>query len=191
MKKHCAKLCAILVLGFMSSAPGSGPAHATANLCEREISAASSKHSVPLAVLYAVALNESGRKGRLNPYAMNIEGASLYPANLQEAMTGFKKAYSNGKQLIDVGCMQINHYWHYKKFLSVQHMFDPHANVNYAAKFLRQLYEREKSWTMAVAIYHAGTRNRAAQKRYICGVVRKLVRSGFGAWTNQARAFCK
>lgn len=171
--------------------PGSGAGHATANLCEREMSTASSRHSVPLAVLYAVALNESGRKGRLNPYAMNIEGTSLYPSNLADAMAGFKTAYSDGKQLIDVGCMQINHYWHYKKFLSVKHMFDPHANVNYAARFLRQLYDKEKSWTMAVAIYHAGTRNKAAQKRYVCGVIGKLVRSGFGAWTNQARVFCK
>lgn len=144
-----------------------------------------------MAVLYAVALNESGRKGRLSPYAMNIEGTSIYPASLAEAVTGFEKAYSRGKQLIDVGCMQINHYWHYREFVSVRHMFDPHANVNYAAKFLRQLYEKEKSWTRAVAIYHAGTRNRAAQKRYVCGVIGKLARSGFGTWTNQARAFCR
>jgi len=155
------------------------------------MTAASSKHLVPLAVLYAVALNESGREGRLNPYAMNIEGTSVYPGSLAEAITGFENAYSNGKQLIDVGCMQINHYWHYRKFLSLKHMFDPHSNVNYGAQFLRQLYEKEKSWTMAVAIYHAGTRNKAAQQLYICGVIRKLVRSGFGAWTRRARAFCK
>ena len=44
---------------------------------------------------------------------------------------------------------------------------------------------------MAVARYHAGPDNDPAQKKYICRVIGNLVASGFGAWTPQAKAFCK
>ena len=69
-------------------------------------------------------------------------------------------------------------------------MFDPGRNVDYAARFLRELKEREHSWTMAVARYNAGPDNDPAQKVYVCGVLRRMVASGFGAWTESAKKFC-
>ena len=69
-------------------------------------------------------------------------------------------------------------------------MLDPPRNVAYAARFLRELREREGSWTMAVARYHAGPNNDPAQKRYVCRVISNMVASGFGGWTAEARAFC-
>ncbi len=69
-------------------------------------------------------------------------------------------------------------------------MFDPGRNVDYAARFLRDLKGREGSWTLAVARYNAGPGNNPAQKRYVCGVIGKMVASGFGAWTPNATAFC-
>jgi hypothetical protein len=50
---------------------------------------AAKKYDVPLGVLYAVGLTETGRRGSLHPYALNIEGPSYFPANLQEAMARF------------------------------------------------------------------------------------------------------
>ena len=52
--------------------------------------------------------------------------------------------------------------------LGVEAMFDPARNVDYAARFLKELSTREGNWTMAVARYNAGPNNRSAQKRYIC-----------------------
>ena len=69
-------------------------------------------------------------------------------------------------------------------------MFDPHQNVDYAARFLTELRTREGSWTMAVARYHAGPNNNPAQKRYVCAVIANMVATGFGAMTENARAFC-
>ena len=60
--------------------------------------------------------------------------------------------------------MQINHYFHAEPFASVKAMLDPAANVDYAARFLKELRSREGSWTMAVARYHAGPNNDPAQK---------------------------
>jgi soluble lytic murein transglycosylase-like protein len=69
-------------------------------------------------------------------------------------------------------------------------MFDPARNVDYAARFLKELRAREGNWTMAVARYNAGPTNTIGQWRYICSVIGSLVASGFGSWTSGARAFC-
>ena len=69
-------------------------------------------------------------------------------------------------------------------------MFEPRANVDYAAKFLKTLRGQEGSWTLAVARYHAGPNNNPAQKKYVCTVIANMVATGFGSWTEPARAFC-
>jgi soluble lytic murein transglycosylase-like protein len=159
-------------------------------LCEREMARAARVHSVPLGVLYAVGLSETGRKGVLHPYALNIDGRTAMAGDLREAVAQFRDARSKGARLVDLGCMQINHHYHGREFASVEAMFDPAKNVDYAARFLKELRAREGSWTMAVARYNAGPNNTIAQRRYICSVIGSLVASGFGAWTTGARAYC-
>ncbi|MGO9135159.1 MAG: transglycosylase SLT domain-containing protein [Methylovirgula sp.] len=159
-------------------------------VCEREMMRASQKYGVPLGVLYAVALTETGRRGSLHPYALNIEGPSYFPATLQAAMQQFEAARRSGAKLIDIGCMQINHHFHGMHFRSVADMFDPQENVDYAAQFLKDLRVKEGSWTLAAARYHAGPDNNPAQKQYVCAVMANMVASGFGKWTPTARAFC-
>jgi soluble lytic murein transglycosylase-like protein len=168
-----------------------GPAAAEANLCEREIAAAANRYTIPLAVFYAVGLTETGRGGTLQPYSMNIDGRSSLSASLAEAMQRFEEARRSGARMIDIGCMQINHHYHASHFASLAAMFDPAKNVDYAAHLLQELRTREGSWTLAVARYNAGPNNNPAQKRYVCGVIRNMVASGFGAWTANARAFCE
>ncbi len=158
--------------------------------CEREIAAAARRYDIPLAVFYAVGLNETGSRGRLQPFSMNIDGRAASNPSLADALRTFREAQASGARMIDIGCMQINHHYHGVNFPSLAAMFDPAQNIDYAAKFLRDLKVREKSWTMAVARYNAGPDNNPAQKRYVCGVLTRMVASGFGAWTDKARAFC-
>jgi len=165
-------------------------AGAPRNLCEAEMVAAAQRHNVPLGVLYAVGLTETGRKSSLQPYALNIAGKAVFADTPQEAMRHFHAARKKGVKLIDLGCMQINHHYHSKHFTSPQAMLDPQANVAYAAKFLSELYQNEGSWTLAVARYHAGPNNNPAQKRYVCRVLHNMVATGFGNWTKAARNFC-
>lgn len=151
---------------------------------------ASARYDVPLGVLYAVGLTETGRKGSLYPYALNIAGKTVFAASPADAMHAFYAARKQGVRLIDLGCMQVNHHYHGGEFSSVEDMLVPAKNIDYAARFLSQLREREGSWTMAVARYHAGPDNNPAQKRYVCAVIRNLVATGFGAWTSASRSFC-
>jgi soluble lytic murein transglycosylase-like protein len=166
-------------------------AAAEPNVCEREMARAAEKHGVPLGMLYAVGLTETGRGDSLRPYALNIEGRSIYEIGKLEALERFGQARAAGLKLIDVGCMQINHHYHARHFASVEEMLDPARNVEYGARFLKELYAREGSWTMAVARYHAGPDNDAAQKRYVCRVIANMVATGFGQWTPEARTFCR
>lgn len=172
------------------SDPRSSARAAEINVCEREMSQAAKRYDVPLAVLYAVGMTESGRRGSLQPFALNLQGPSFFAANLSEALHRFEEARKSGAKLIDIGCMQINHHFHSSQFRSLEAMFDPHENVDYAARFLKELRAREGSWTLAAARYHAGPANDPAQKQYVCQVITNMVASGFGAWTPEARAFC-
>jgi soluble lytic murein transglycosylase-like protein len=177
-------LAATALAAFTSSASASTGA------CEREIQSAAAKYGIPEGILYSVGLTETGRKGSLYPYAMNVEGKALFPPSEQAALRQFDTASRGGAKLIDIGCMQINHYFHGENFSSVEEMFDPHRNVEYAAKFLRNLHDRHETWTMAVARYHAGPNNNPAQKQYVCRVIANLVATGYGKWTPNASNFC-
>jgi len=170
-----------------AQAGGSVP---TENACEPEMAAAAETYRIPLGVLYAVGLTETGNRGSLHANAMNIEGRAYFASSAADAVREFKAARKAGKKLIDLGCMQINHHFHGEHFGSVEEMLDPHKNVEYAARFLTQLREQEGSWTMAVARYHAGPNNNPAQKRYVCAVIINMVATGFGAWTPESRSFC-
>jgi len=175
---------------FTSSAAAVAPAAAADNACEREMKSASVKYDVPLGVLYAVGLTESGRRDSLQPYAMNIEGRAYFATSVADGVQHFEAARTAGARLIDIGCMQINEHFHGDKFASVATMFDPHLNVDYGARFLKTLRAQEGDWTLAVARYHAGPNNNPAQKQYVCTVITNMVATGFGAWTAPARAFC-
>ncbi len=159
--------------------------------CEREMTRAAARTGVPLNVLYSVGLTETGSRGELSPYDMNIDGQAVHSTGLAEAMARFAQAKGRGAKLIDIGCMQINHHWHGSDFSSLSDMFDPARNVEYAASFLKALRAEEGNWTLAVARYNAGPDNPAAEKTYVCAVIRNMVASGFGRWTASARALCR
>jgi soluble lytic murein transglycosylase-like protein len=192
MRRALAILAPVLFTSSLAALPAvATAAHAAGNICEREMRAASQKYDVPLGVLYAVGLTESGHKESLQPNAMNIAGTPYFAPSLDAALKRFADERTRGVTLIDVGCMQINHRYHGSHFASVAAMFEPHANVDYAARFLKQLRQREGSWTLAVARYHAGPDNNPAQKQYVCMVITNMVATGFGQWTDEAKAFCR
>ncbi|GAB4577170.1 MAG: transglycosylase SLT domain-containing protein [Roseibium sp.] len=187
MKTTLAAACLTASIFSAASLPAAAEMQ---NVCEREMVAAAQKYKVPLGVLYAVGLTETGRRNSLYPHALNIEGKSVFPPSSKAAEEDVNAARRHGKKLIDIGCMQINHHYHGDRFRSVQHMLEPRANVQYAARFLKDLRQRQGSWTMAVARYHAGPNNDPAQKRYVCTVIRNMVASGFGNWTEKSKNFC-
>ncbi|WP_214471953.1 lytic transglycosylase domain-containing protein [Mesorhizobium sp. dw_380] len=183
------RLLASALAAICLSSLASGASAAT-NPCEPEILRAADRYGVPAGILYAVGLTETGKKGSLQPNALNIEGKAVFPRSRTEALATFANAQREGKTLIDLGCMQINHHYHSSHFRSVEDMLDPRQNVDYAARFLASLHARHETWSMAVARYNAGPDNDPAQKVYVCRVIANMVATGFGKWTTNARAFC-
>src|SRR5690606_3624123 len=112
---------------------------------------AARRYHVPPGILYAVGLAETGVKGSLQPYALNIEGKAVFARSAAEAEAIFDKARREGATLIDLGCMQINYHYHGSHFRSVADMLEPRQNVDYAARFLATLKKRNDTWSMAVA----------------------------------------
>ncbi len=179
-----------LAAAFTFSLAAATQSLAAGNACEGEILRAAARYNVPAGILYAVGLTETGVKGSLQPYALNIEGKAVFARTANEAIARFETASRSGAKLIDLGCMQINHHYHASHFANLRAMLDPRRNVDYAARFLVDLKKRHGSWSMAVARYHAGPDNDPAQKRYICRVITNMVATGFGNWTPEARSFC-
>ncbi|QTL04334.1 transglycosylase SLT domain-containing protein [Aquabacter sp. L1I39] len=182
---------ALMVACWTASPASAGPARGgPPNVCERELARASVKYDVPLPILYAVGLTESGYGGFLQPYTLYMEGKGHVSSNLADALRLFHEARSRGVDLIDIGCMQVNYYWHKQEFRTVEEIFDPRLNVEQAARFLQVLKKRHGTWTMALARYNAGPKNTPAQKRYVCRIMKNLVAAGVGTWTPDARTFC-
>jgi soluble lytic murein transglycosylase-like protein len=179
---------ALLALGTLAASISD--ATASQGICEREIAAAAIKFQVPEGILYSVGLTETGKRGSLQPWALNIEGKAVFAASRKDALSLFEEARGRGAKLIDLGCMQINHHYHGDQFATPDDMLSPRRNVEYAASFLSRLHAKHVTWTMAVARYHAGPDNDPAQKQYVCRVISNLVATGYGKWTTNAAQFC-
>jgi hypothetical protein len=133
--------------------------------CERVAEFAAQRSGVPISVLKAISLTETGKRidGKLKPWpwTVNMEGAGHWFDTLDEARAYVFKEFKRGARSFDVGCFQINYKWHNEHFSSIDEMFDPTANALYAAKFLTELYAETGSWNAAAGAYHSRTKEHA------------------------------
>lgn len=132
-------------------------------LCPDAIAAQEKSQSIPKHLLSAIALAESARKhptfGKRMPWPWTVmaEGEGRYLPSKAVAIEEVRMLQARGIRNIDVGCMQVNLYHHADAFYSLENAFDPAANVAYASKFLRSLYEESGSWQEAAGRYHSAT----------------------------------
>ena len=131
------------------------------SLCERAMMLAAEQTGVPLSVLQAIALAESGRSwgGRQRPWpwTVNFGGDGNWYDSSAEARSAVAEYQAEGGTNFDIGCFQINHRWHAGAFPDMATMFDPKANALYAAEFLMGLFAETGSWPDAAAAYHSRT----------------------------------
>jgi hypothetical protein len=129
--------------------------------CEYAAQQAAAEEGVPLSVLNAISLNETGRKQegafRPWPWTVNMEGAGHWFDTHEQALAYAEKEFARGARSFDIGCFQINYKWHGRHFASIDEMFDPMVNARYAARFLKTLYSEQGSWEAAAGAYHSRT----------------------------------
>ena len=151
-------------------------------LCESAARRAAAETGVPLAVLLAVALSESGRKAGARfapwPWVLNVEGQGAFFDTRAAALAAAQAAISSGRDSTDLGCFQINFRWHGDGFASLADMIDPDRNAAYAARFLRDLYAESGDWIVAAGHYHSRTPVHADRYRKV--VQRHLAALGAG-----------
>ena len=119
------------------------------------------KYEIPKDLLHSISIQESGKKhSKLakripSPWAVNVAGQGHYFDSKRDAVAFVESQLSKGKKNIDVGCMQISLLYHGDAFKSVSEAFDPKANVEYGAMFLREKFDQHGSWKKAIANYHS------------------------------------
>ena len=154
------------------------------NNCAVHIAQYEKQHNIPEGLLHAISKVESGRKddtGRIVawPWTINAEGKGFFFASKAEAIAAVLKMQQEGVKSIDVGCMQVNLYYHPKAFSNLSDAFDPVKNVAYAAKFLSGLKNEHASWHTAVAHYHsANPVHHIPYRKTVLNVWNKDIKSG-------------
>ncbi len=156
-------LCLLLLSTFSAGAVPNAT-----KVCELAAQRAAQTSGVPAEVLQAITRTETGRKydGHFGPWpwTVNMEGKGVWFETDDAARAYVYKHFKRGARSFDVGCFQINYRWHHQEFSSIEEMFDPTLGANYAAKFLKKLYNELGSWDAAAGAYHSRTPRHA--KRY-------------------------
>ncbi len=159
----------IPALALVLSAVLTGPAFSAQNpretwdSCAQKTAAAERAAGMPSHLLTAVSKVESGRWRAETeeiiawPWTVTAGGEGRFLPSKAAAIAEVERLRAQGVTNIDVGCMQINLYYHPQAFDSLEQAFDPGRNVAYAIGFLRDLRDRWGSWTRAVGSYHSNT----------------------------------
>ena len=132
-----------------------------AQLCRAAIAATERTTRIPDAFLSAIGRVESGRAadGVVSPWpwTVNAAGSGHVYATKTDAIAAVHQFLAAGIRSIDVGCLQVNLFYHPDAFTSLEQAFDPAGNAAYAAKLLMELFQRTGSWPRAAAAYHSLT----------------------------------
>lgn len=148
-------LCALAATG--SQANVGDPAQ----LCDRAALLAAQAHDVPAQVMLAITRVETGQSHAGGqgpwPWTINLGGEGHWFPTADEAVAFADSQMQAGTTNMDIGCFQLNLRWHAEGFASLNDMFDPMANADYAAGFLTRNYEEKGNWVDAVAAYHSST----------------------------------
>jgi hypothetical protein len=155
----------LLAIGPSQAAPALAPPLAAPFdpelLCRAAIATTERNTRIPDAFLSAMGRVESGRPedGVVSPWpwTVNAAGTGHFYASKAEAVAAVRAFLASGIRSLDVGCLQVNLFYHPDAFTSLDQAFDPAANAAYAAKLLMDLFAQTGSWPRAAAAYHSQT----------------------------------
>ena len=169
------QLIRILSLCIAATAlPGLSPAWANPaqtfdnawKICAEQTARAERRMAIPRHLLGAISLAESGRwdaDRRANvawPWTVTSGGQGRFFDTKAEALAEVEILMTEGVRNIDVGCMQVNLYYHGGAFETLEEAFDPRTNATYAASYLKNMYLITGDWTAAAGYYHSQTPSR-------------------------------
>jgi hypothetical protein len=156
------RLLALLIAAAACAAPARAQESAADKaICAEAIAVAEREERMPLRLLRAVSLAESGRWDTEKkasfawPWTVTSGGPGQYFPNKATAIAHVKRLQAQGVKNIVVGCMQVNLMHHGVAYTNLDEAFDPIHNALYAAAFLKELRMEKRAWSGAVATYHS------------------------------------
>ena len=153
--------------GAAMASPGTVTEDVPTALCAKAVAAVESRLGIPAQLLSAIALAESGRWDSVRrmsvswPWTIYSEGRAYYPPDKNSAIAEVRSLQARGVRNIDVGCLQVNLFYHPDAFETLDKAFDPATNAAYAGDLLLRLQNTHRSWSRAIAFYHSSTRKLA------------------------------
>ncbi|MEW4367595.1 transglycosylase SLT domain-containing protein [Aliikangiella sp. GXAS 306] len=136
------------------------------------------EQSVPEALLYSIALQESGYsfygKRKPWPWTLNICGKGIYLDSKKEAEEFLREAVQVGCS-VDVGLFQIHWQTHHNNFSSFSQALDPIYNMRVGAHILFTQYQKSHDWFLATGHYHSPN-NKARASNYRDSVYKILAK---------------
>lgn len=164
-------LVALSAPGFSAKTPDFKP-----DMCRNHTRAQERTHQIPRQLLRAISLTETGRWNAARqamlawPWTVTAGGKGRYYPTKEAAIAATRALQAKGVKSIDVGCMQVNLFYHPRAFATLEEAFDPARNAEYAASFLKSLHRETGDWQRAAAYYHSS--NPAKNGIYLQKVVR-------------------
>lgn len=135
------------------------------------------EYSVPPAVLFGVALQESqrlfGQHALPWPWTLNIKGKAYRFPTQQATHSALRDALHHGISLVDIGLMQVCWHFHRERLRSPELALQPYWNLRVGASILRDHYRASNDWFTAVGHYHAPA-NAVRARRYAERVARHV-----------------
>lgn len=157
-------------------------------LCAAAVHDSETRYPVPGGLLGTIAKVESGRPisamsdVRAWPWTIDADGRGYFFESKAAAVAWAKLALARGGvNFMDIGCMQVDLQMHPGAFRSIDDAFDPATNVDYGARYLRQLHDADANgnWYVAVGLYHSHTPMLAAAYRDRVAAVGAGIVTGF------------
>jgi hypothetical protein len=129
--------------------------------CGRAATRAEHDWHLPAGLLAAIGMVESGRRAPAGmfpiiwPWTINAEGRGFYQPSKAAAIGLVRSLQLRGVRVIDVGCFQVDLFYHPYAFASLDEAFDPDANARAAARILSLGRLGSTGWDGAISAYHS------------------------------------
>lgn len=155
-------LCLPFLLMATPSGPGQTAAGMGERLCETAAAEAAAIARVPLPILRAILVAQSGMPQRNDeplpdPWPWSVSAGP--ERHIFEDAAGARSFALDrlraGQDDIALGCFQIGWRWHGPAFGSVERMLDPGLNARYAADMLQSHYRQTGDWRRAAGAFHS------------------------------------
>ncbi len=178
MRRCSTRRLAVVILLSLAFGPfvrqsADAMAHAAASpsaQCLAAIDNAQHRYGTPPGLLAVMAKVESGRPGADGvlepwPWTVDADGTGILFPTKQAAIEWTRNAVATeAATYVDVGCLQVDLRMHPHAFRTLDDAFDPAANADYGARFLRSLHDgpARGNWFTAIGLYHSSTPEMAA-----------------------------